>query len=128
FSLRDPGIRAGCQRCPCDRGSSVNRPDAAGAPAPALRLQRPGWKDPRLVVGVLLVALSVALGSWTVRAARQTVPVLAAATDLPAGHVLADGDLRPVEVALGTTGEQYLGDRSPVTGTILARSVRAGEL
>lgn len=106
----------------------MNRPAVAGAPAPALRLQRPGWKDPRLVVGVLLVALSVALGSWTVRAARQTVPVLAAATDLPAGHVLADGDLRPVEVALGATGEQYLRDRSVVTGTILARPVRAGEL
>lgn len=106
----------------------MNRPAAAGAPAPALRLQRPGWKDPRLVVGVLLVALSVALGSWSVRAARETSPVLAAVADLPAGHVLADGDLRPVEVALGATGEQYLDGRTPVAGTILARAVRAGEL
>ncbi|QIK82898.1 SAF domain-containing protein [Sanguibacter sp. HDW7] len=106
----------------------MNRPAATGVPAQAPRLQRPGWKDPRLVVGVLLVAGSVALGSWTVRAARQTVPVLAAVTDLPAGHVLTDADLRPVEVALGPTGERYLGSDDAVAGAVLARPVRAGEL
>lgn len=107
----------------------MNR-SAAGplAPAPAPRLQRPGWKDPRLVVGVLLVAGSVALGSWTVRAARETAPVLAAAADLPAGHVLAAADLRPVDVALGGTAAQYLAPDAEVAGRVLARPVRAGEL
>lgn len=104
----------------------MNRSAAPGAPA--LRLQRPGWKDPRLVVGVLLVAGSVALGSWSVRVARQTEPVLVAATDLPAGHVVTAADLRTVEVALGETAERYLGPAAQLDGAVLARPVSAGEL
>ncbi|MBN9374777.1 MAG: hypothetical protein J0I40_05175, partial [Cellulomonas sp.] len=45
-------------------------------PAPvAQRLRRPGWRDPRLLTGLALVAASVALGSWALRAAERTVPV-----------------------------------------------------
>lgn len=106
----------------------MNSPVAPGAPAPALRLQRPGWRDPRLVIGVLLVAGSVALGSWTVRTARQTAPVLAAVADLPAGHVLVAEDLEPVEVALGRAADRYVGPGAAVAGAVLARPVRAGEL
>ncbi|MGP7959906.1 SAF domain-containing protein [Sanguibacter sp. A247] len=104
----------------------MNRPAAPGAPA--LRLQRPGWKDPRLVVGVLLVAASVALGSWSVRVARQTEPVVAALTDLPAGHVLTAADVRTVEVALGETSERYLSASAAIDGAVLSRPVGAGEL
>ena len=45
-------------------------------PAPvAARLRRPGWRDPRLLAGVAMVAASVLLGSWAVRTAQATVPV-----------------------------------------------------
>ncbi|WP_418605469.1 hypothetical protein [Georgenia sp. SUBG003] len=44
----------------------------------ARRMRRPTWRDPRLGVGVVLVAASVALGTWAVRDAAATVEVYAA--------------------------------------------------
>ena len=42
---------------------------------PLTRLaRRPSWRDPRLGVGVLLMAASVALGAWTVAGASPTTP------------------------------------------------------
>ena len=44
--------------------TTVERPvRTAPAPPPAARLRRPTWRDPRLLVGVVVVALSVALGA-----------------------------------------------------------------
>src|SRR5690242_3396447 len=53
--------------------------DLLEVPAPvAARLRRPGWRDPRLLSGVALVAGAVALGSWVVSSAQHTVPVYVA--------------------------------------------------
>lgn len=49
--------------------------------------------DARLVVGVLLVALSIIGGLRFAAAADSTVGVVAVARDLPANHVLTDEDL-----------------------------------
>ncbi|MEK8228097.1 hypothetical protein NKG05_21465 [Oerskovia sp. M15] len=44
-------------------------------PAPtATRLRRPTWRDPRLVLGIVIVAGSVALGSWAVSSAGGPWP------------------------------------------------------
>ena len=48
----------------------------------ANRLRRPTWKDSRLLVGLLLVLLSTALGGFVVSRAEDTVPVYAAKADL----------------------------------------------
>ncbi len=45
----------------------------------ASRLQRPAWRDARLLVGVLLVLAAAVLGSLTVAAADDRVPMYAAA-------------------------------------------------
>ena len=45
---------------------------------PGLRLRRPGWRDPRLLVGVGMIAGSVALGAWAVTAAEASTPVYVA--------------------------------------------------
>jgi Flp pilus assembly protein CpaB len=60
------------------------------APARARRLPR---VDARLVVGVLLVALSIAGGLRFAAAADRTVGVVALARDLPANHLLTADDL-----------------------------------
>jgi Flp pilus assembly protein CpaB len=52
--------------------------------------------DSRLMVGLVLVAASIAGGLALFDAADRTVPVLAVSRDLPAGHVL---ELRDVHVA-----------------------------
>jgi Flp pilus assembly protein CpaB len=54
--------------------------------------------DARLVVGLLLVALSVLGGLRLASTSDQTVAVYAAARDLPAGHVLTPGDLRTTRI------------------------------
>ncbi|WP_409483551.1 SAF domain-containing protein [Arsenicicoccus dermatophilus] len=107
----------------------------AGAPAAgeqarsARRLRQPSWRDGRLLVGLLLVLASVALGSRLVAAAQDTTAVYVATRDLGAGEALSAADLRPVQVRLGSLQGDYLpagglpGDRSHVV-----RSVARGEL
>ena len=71
-------------------------------PAPvAPRLRRPGWRDPRLLAGVAMVAGSVALGSWAVRSAQSTVPVYVARTALVPGDRVEPGALLVQDVQLG---------------------------
>ncbi|MDF2808207.1 MAG: hypothetical protein K0S43_3153 [Cellulosimicrobium sp.] len=98
-------------------------------PRPAARLRRPGWKDPRLLVGIVVVALSVALGSWAVSTASRTVTVYAAGTALTPGTPVTAADVRTVEVRLGTQTERYLlaEDGLPEEAVVL-RTVPAGEL
>jgi len=95
----------------------------------ANRLRRPSWHDPRLVVGVLVVLLSVVVGARVMAGADTTVPVYAAAGTFASGHVLGESDVRVVRVRLdgGTAG--YLSARRPLPqGLVLARPVGAGEL
>lgn len=54
--------------------------------------------DHRLVIGVVLVVVSIAGGLALFSASDRTVAVVAAGRDLPAGHVLAAGDLHVARV------------------------------
>ncbi|SEJ21248.1 SAF domain-containing protein [Demequina mangrovi] len=97
----------------------------AGRPVVA-RLRAPGWRDPRLVVGVLLIAIAVTGVVAVLRAADDTVPVYAAAEPLAPGAVL---DESSVAVAHVRVGEGYLEavDDAP-WGAVLTRTVGEGEL
>lgn len=106
----------------------AGQPHPPASPA-ALRLRRPGWRDPRLLLGVVLVAGSVALGSSLVSAAGRTVPVYAAADALVPGDVLDVGALRVRDVRLGDTDDVYLPADTPLPeGLVVTRTVGAGEL
>lgn len=95
----------------------------------AARLRRPSWRDPRLVIGVVLVALSVALGSWVVSHASQTTAVWAAAEDLTPGEALTGTVLRVTEVRLVSGGGNYLSADEPLpAGLVVTRVVGEGEL
>lgn len=96
---------------------------------PPSRLRRPSWRDSRLLVGLLLVLGSVALGARVVAAADQTSPVYVAAVTLPAGHPVTPADLRVARVRLGDGLARYLspGPTLPVE-LVLVRTVGAGEL
>lgn len=108
-------------------GRTGTRQDGPGRTA--RRLQAPGWRDLRLVVGVLLVVLSVAGGARLVSGLDDTQPVHAAARDLLPGQPLRDGDLVTVQVRLADAAEHYLDASDPVAdGTYLLRRVAAGEL
>lgn len=95
----------------------------------AARLRRPSWRDTRLLVGLVIVLASVALGARVVAALDDSVPVLAAARTLPAGTVLATQDLRVVRVRLAEAAPAYVSAAGPpAAGSVLLRSVSQGEL
>ena len=100
-------------------------------PAPvAARLRRPGWRDPRLLAGLAMVAASVLLGSWVVRTAQATVPVYVSRAALVPGDRLEVDQLAVVDVRLGTVNlDHYLrADRPVATDGVAVRAVGRGEL
>ena len=62
-------------------------------PPPASRATTPGWRDPRLWVGVVIVALSVVAGSRLLAAADESVPVWAVTSDMAPGDRVTAADL-----------------------------------
>lgn len=95
----------------------------------ARRLQKPGWRDARLVVGLVLVLASVALGSVVVSSADDRTPVYAARGPLVPGRPLSADDLTRVDVQLGSRTNQYLpADSGLAPGRFVLREVGEGEL
>lgn len=93
------------------------------------RIRRPSWRDPRLGVGVLLVAGSVALGSWTMARADHTVTVFTAATVLAPGEQLEEDDLVATQVSVPDVANLYLTpDTEPAEGAVVLRTVGEGEM
>ncbi len=99
-----------------------------GVSATARRLQAPSWLNLRLLAGVMLVVVSVVVGARVLTAAEDSDTVWAAATDLAAGTVLADRDLRAVSVRLAESGAAYLSSSTDPVGRVLSGPIRAGEL
>lgn len=99
-------------------------------PTPTVaRLRRPGWRDPRLILGLVLVATSVALGSWAVSSAGRTVAVYAASGPMTPGEAVDTTNLRTVEVRLGSGDGKYFLAGQPLPDDLVAlRVVGDGEL
>ena len=101
----------------------------AAPAAAAPRLKKPSWKDPRLLLGVLLVLVSVSGVSALVASQDQTMQVLAASRDLPVGTVLQADDFDTVQVFLGGLEGTYMAaaDSFP-EGAVAGNIIRRGEL
>ncbi|WP_166981123.1 hypothetical protein [Paramicrobacterium fandaimingii] len=87
------------------------------------------WFDPRFIIGLVLVIISVT-GVWLVVDSQdQTVPVYAAAATLPAGaHVMTD-DLTLSRVSLGSLDGRYIREGElPEGDLVTVRTVGDGEL
>lgn len=96
---------------------------------PARRLTRPRWRDSRLLVGILLVLVSTALGGWVLAHADDTEPMYAAKSDIVPGQRLTAEDLVVVDARIGDGAARYL----PATGALpdqayALRALRPGEL
>lgn len=104
------------------------RPVAPESP-PAARLTRPRWRDARLLGGVLLVLVSVVLGSRALAAADDSVAVWSLRSALAPGSTLDADDLSIVQVRLGAASGHYLGASGPSpVGWVVTRQLAAGEL
>lgn len=74
----------------------------------APRLTKPSWKDPRLLIGILLVLAAVAGVVALVGSAGKTVPVLVAKESLVVGQKLNADSFKVVQVQLGEADAKYL--------------------
>jgi Flp pilus assembly protein CpaB len=106
----------------------------ATAPLPgsprATRHRGSAWRDPRLLVGVVLVAGSALVGA-TLLSGEATVDVWATRDALTAGEPVRAGGLvrREVRFADQADADRYLTADQPLpVGASLARDVGAGEL
>lgn len=98
---------------------------------PATRASRPGWRDPRLWLGVLIVAVSVVAGARLLAAADDTVSVWAVAADAGPGAQLSTGDLVAHRVRFADADDlgRYFSVADQLPGDLrLVRGVTAGEL
>jgi hypothetical protein len=104
--------------------------DAGPASPSALRLRRPGWRDPKLLVGVLMIAASVALGAWAVSAAEASTPVYVARGALTPGEQLGSEAVAVARVRLAAAeADRYLPATEPLPeGAVAVRAVGDGEL
>lgn len=98
---------------------------------PAVRTSSPGWRDPRLWVGVAIVAASVLVGTRVLASADDTVQVWAVADDVAPGTTLDEGDLEARRLRFADVAdlERYfeVGDDLPDDLTV-ARAIGGGEL
>ncbi|MEE1649617.1 SAF domain-containing protein [Brachybacterium sp. J144] len=100
-----------------------------GATAPVMRLRRPRWRDPRLIVGIVLVVASVLMGALLVSRLSETTPVLIAKGPIAPGDPLDAETLTTVELRLGDQQELYVGSLDAVPeGAVASRAVQAGEM
>lgn len=102
---------------------------ATQLPGGAARLKRPSWKDPRLLIGLLLVLASTAGVIALLESQDTTTEVYSAREDIAVGSRLSPEDVVVVPVRLGDTADAYL----PVAeglpeGAVVTRLVTRGEL
>ena len=86
---------------------------SVGTVADGARLKKPSWKDPKLIVGILLVLASVAGVISLVGAADQTAEAYTAREAISVGETLTVDKLNRVKVRLGDLEQHYL---TPATG------------
>lgn len=75
------------------------------------RLAQPSWKDPRLLVGILLVLASVASVVALVGGADKTVPMFVARDTLVVGQPVNASSFDTIRVRLGDVDGKYFGPR-----------------
>lgn len=93
------------------------------------RLRRPGWKDPRLLAGVMIVLLSVSGVVALVSSQDRTAPVYAADRQFAVGEQVSEDDLRIVDVRIDEVSELYLSAEEQISGDLqFVTVVEEGEL
>ena len=105
---------------------STARASTGGAalPAPvAPRLRRPSWRDPRLLVGLLLVLSAVVVGARVVSAADETEPYYVAVATLTPGDAVGSADVRVVRARLQDVSPGYLSAASDLPAGMVASRV-----
>lgn len=90
------------------------------------RLRRPGWTDPRLLIGVVLIAIAVTLTVSAISRADVTEPYYAARATVVPGQRITLDDLVVVNVKVSS--DEYVAAGADVSEVVAARVIESGEL
>lgn len=96
-----------------------------------MRATSPGWRDPRLWIGIVIVAASVVVGARVLAAADDSVAVWALRSDAGPGEHLTDDDLVEHQVRFDDDGDldRYFEVSDPLPDDLtLLRGAGKGEL
>ena len=118
------------------RGPDTDARSRGTSPAPpsspaATRATRSRWRDPRMAVGVVLVAACALLGATLLGGSDDTVGVWAARRAMNAGESVSADDLvrRDVRFTDQHDADAYLSADTPLpSGATLTRPVGGGEM
>jgi hypothetical protein len=107
----------------------ADRSGFAAPSTPSQRTTRARWKDGRLVLGVLLVAVTALAGAKLLSAADDTTSVWAAKRVIPAGARISADDLTSARVRFTSddSARQYVASVADLSGMIAVRQIGAGE-
>lgn len=111
-------------------GHHLSPAQASLASPAALRARRPSWRDPRLVLGVVLLCGSVLAGARILDGADETVAVLAVRGPVAAGQVIEPSELTTVRLRFAdeADADRYLPGGSDLGDAVALRPLGAGEL
>ncbi len=105
--------------------------DGTAPDSPVARRSGTRWRDPRLAIGIVLVAACALLGGRLLAAADDTVGVWATAREMNPGEPVAAGDLvrREIRFVDQADADRYVSaETSLPAGATLSRPLGAGEL
>ena len=93
------------------------------------QVRTPGWLNPRVIAGIVLVLVATVVGALVVGRAQRTTRVWATTRALTPGVVLRSDDLQPVKVRLpGTSKYLRAGDKAKLVGLTVNRALTGHEL
>lgn len=98
-------------------------------PAEARRIRPPGWRDPRLLIGLLLVALSVTGVVALVQTIDERQGYWAASTDIVPGAQVTAEDFHIVQASISESAEHYWkADKQLPPEFLVSSTILQGEL
>ena len=105
------------------------KPAFAEQPETSARLRRPGLKDPKFIVGILLVLVSLVGTIAVIQLNNRSTQYYIAKNDIPIGEKISTDKLTPVEANLGSASQNYLTAEEVQKGDLTAvRLIPAGEV
>ncbi|MEO8106467.1 MAG: hypothetical protein ABI720_04040 [Actinomycetes bacterium] len=107
-----------------DRAGSAQRVESP----PGVRATRRRWRDPRVVIGVLLIIASIVGMAWVIAASDDTVEVWSVSEDLPSGSPVETGSLTRARIDVPDPSVYLSTDVTIPPGAVAARDFSAGEL
>ncbi|MFL6070222.1 MAG: hypothetical protein ACJ72Y_02950 [Actinomycetes bacterium] len=109
-------------------GRGAQNSASVGTSPAGLRLSSRRWRDPRLLVGILLVVCSAVGVVWVVNAADDRVAVWAVRGDLPAGSPVPADKLVDVDVQVPELSAYWTADDAVPEDLVALRDFASGEL